>query len=111
MRPWLTSVRRVTLSVMAAAACGLGSIVPAPARAADYAPVPGDFHMAGFRFASGETLPDLRLHYWTLGTPTRNSSGHITNAIVLLHGTGGDENDLLPLGQAPGWTRRQGDCA
>ena len=95
MRPWLTSVRRVTLSVMAAAACGLGSIVPAPARAADYAPVPGDFHMAGVRFASGETLPDLRLHYWTLGTPTRNSSGHITNAIVLLHGTGGDGLSFL----------------
>jgi len=50
-----------------------------------------------FRFASGETLPELRLHYVTLGTAKRDTSGAITNGVVLLHGTSGSgQNWLLP---------------
>ena len=30
----------------------------------------GDFTVKDFKFASGETLPELRLHYRTLGTPS-----------------------------------------
>ena len=48
-----------------------------------------DFIIRDFRFASGETLPELRLHYITLGTPRRNAAGAITNGVLLLHGTGG----------------------
>lgn len=48
-----------------------------------------------FRFGSGETLPELRLHYLTLGEPHRNSSGQIDNAVLLLHGTGGNAHSLL----------------
>ncbi len=59
------------------------------AMAADYpAPVHGDFVLHDFRFASGEALPELKLHYFTVGTPTRDGQGRITNAALLLHGTG-----------------------
>jgi homoserine O-acetyltransferase len=60
------------------------------AQAAPYPePVQGDFALRNFRFASGDTLPELRLHYFTLGSPARNTEGRITNAVLLLHGTNG----------------------
>jgi homoserine O-acetyltransferase len=64
----------------------LGAIQPAPA-----APTisEGDFVIRNFAFASGETLPELRLHYRTLGTPRRDASGIVRNAILVLHGTTG----------------------
>ncbi len=48
-----------------------------------------------FKFGTGETLADLKLHYLTLGTAHRNSSGHVDNAVLLLHGTGGNAHSLL----------------
>jgi homoserine O-acetyltransferase/O-succinyltransferase len=48
-----------------------------------------------FRFGSGESLPELKLHYLTLGTPHRNAAGHTDNAVLLLHGTGGNAHSLL----------------
>lgn len=56
-----------------------------------------DFVLKAFRFSSGETLPELRIHYMTLGTPRRNAAGDITNAVLLLHGTSGSSRSwLLP---------------
>ncbi|MGD0989315.1 MAG: alpha/beta fold hydrolase [Candidatus Sulfotelmatobacter sp.] len=52
-------------------------------------PKEGDYVSRGFHFKSGETLPELRLHYATLGTPVRDSSGRVTNAVLILHGTSG----------------------
>lgn len=49
----------------------------------------GDFVIRNFRFASGEVLPELRLHYTTLGQPRRDRSGKMTNAVLMLHHTGG----------------------
>src|ERR1700719_4483680 len=48
-----------------------------------------------FRFGTGETLPELNLHYLTLGAPHRNAAGHVDNAVLLLHGTGGNRRTLL----------------
>jgi homoserine O-acetyltransferase len=48
-----------------------------------------------FKFGTGETLPELTLHYLTLGSPHRNAQGHVDNAILLLHGTGGNRYTLL----------------
>jgi homoserine O-acetyltransferase len=57
----------------------------------------GDYVIKDFRFADGETIPELRMHYMTLGTPRRNAAGEITNGVVLLHGTSGSgKNWLLP---------------
>jgi homoserine O-acetyltransferase len=47
-----------------------------------------DFIVKNFRFNTGEVLPELRLHYMTLGTVHRDA-GAIDNAILLLHSTGG----------------------
>ena len=52
----------------------------------------GDFLLKDFRFRSGETLPELRMHYTTLGNPHRNAVGEIDNAVMVLHGTGGAGN-------------------
>ena len=54
-----------------------------------------DFTIRDFRFKSGETLPALRIHYTTLGTPHRNASGAIDNAVMVLHGTGGTGHQFL----------------
>ena len=55
----------------------------------------GTVVLKDFRFGTGETLPELRLHYLTLGTPHRNASGQTDNAVLLLHGTGGNAHSLL----------------
>jgi len=49
----------------------------------------GTVPIAGFRFASGETLPDLHLYYRTIGRPRRDAAGVVRNAVLILHGTGG----------------------
>jgi len=60
------------------------------ASAADYpTPTEGDFTIRDFKFASGETLPELRIHYRTLGKPEKNAEGKTTNAILIMHGTTG----------------------
>lgn len=57
----------------------------------------GDYIIKDFRFGSGETLAELRMHYRTLGTAKRNAEGEIINGVVLLHGTSGSGNSwLLP---------------
>jgi len=60
-----------------------------------YTGVPGDYIAHDFHFGTGETLPELKLHYLTLGTPHRNAAGHVDNAVLLLHGTGGDAHTLF----------------
>jgi homoserine O-acetyltransferase len=58
--------------------------------AADYpAPTESDFTIRDFKFASGETLPELRLHYRTLGKPEKDAQGKTTNAVLIMHGTTG----------------------
>jgi homoserine O-acetyltransferase/O-succinyltransferase len=47
----------------------------------------GDYVARDFHFRSGEVLPELRLHYRTLGRPVSDANGHITNAVMILHGT------------------------
>jgi homoserine O-acetyltransferase len=55
----------------------------------------GEVTLPDFHFRSGETLPALRIHYATLGTPHRDASGHIDNAVMVLHGTGGSGRQFL----------------
>ena len=55
----------------------------------------GDFVIHNFRFQSGETLPELRMHYTTFGSPVKDASGRTTNAVLILHGTGGTGHQFL----------------
>lgn len=66
-----------------------------PASAASWPSKEGDFTIRDFRFRSGETLPELRIHYTTLGTPHRDAGGRIDNAVMVLHGTGGTGKQFL----------------
>jgi homoserine O-acetyltransferase len=68
---------------------------PAPPPAAHWPTQDGVYIARDFHFASGETLPELKLHYLTLGTPHRSPDGHVDNAVLLLHGTGGNAHTLL----------------
>src|SRR5687767_11260825 len=73
-------------------------LLAAPAAAqTDYAArlAEGDVVLRDFRFASGERLPELRIHYATLGTPHRDAAGRIDNAVMVLHGTGGSGRQFL----------------
>jgi homoserine O-acetyltransferase/O-succinyltransferase len=68
----------------------------ASATAASYPPpVEGDFVAADFHFASGESLPQLRIHYRTLGEPRMDAHGVVRNAVLILHGTGGSGASLV----------------
>ncbi|HET7873763.1 MAG TPA: alpha/beta fold hydrolase [Terriglobales bacterium] len=66
------------------------------ARAADHpAPTPGNFVVKDFTFKSGEKLGEVKLHYYTLGTPQKDASGKVRNAVLILHGTGGSGRQFL----------------
>jgi len=68
----------------------------ATARAADFpAPQDGTFLVKDFQFKSGERLAEVKLHYYTLGTPQKDSSGRVRNAVLILHGTGGSGRQFL----------------
>src|SRR5215472_1933902 len=70
--------------------------LPASAeQAAGPATTEGDYVAKNFKFRSGESLPELRLHYTTLGKPARDAQGRVTNAVLILHGTGGTGHQFL----------------
>jgi homoserine O-acetyltransferase len=54
-----------------------------------------DFIARDVHFTSGETLAEVKIHYATVGTPKRDASGAITNAVLILHGTGGSHKGFL----------------
>lgn len=67
-----------------------------PAFAAERWPVKrGDFTIRNFHFGDGETLTQLRIHYCTLGTPVRDASSKVRNAVLILHGTSGAGDNFL----------------
>ena len=58
--------------------------------AADYPPpTEGDYTIHNFKFTSGETLPELKIHYRTLGKVDKDANGNVTNAVLIMHGTTG----------------------
>src|SRR6186997_2130599 len=68
----------------------LSVLVASVAPAADYPTLTeGDFTIQDFKFQSGETLPELRIHYRTLGKPEKDAEGKTNNAVLIMHGTTG----------------------
>lgn len=74
-------------NLLAPLALLLASITPAQAQIESA--VEGDAVLKDFSFATGEKLSEIRMHYTTLGTPQRDAKGQISNAVMILHGTGG----------------------
>ena len=58
-------------------------------------PQEGNFIINNFHFQSGDTLPELRMHYMTMGQAARDANGRVTNAVLILHGTGGSGRQFL----------------
>src|ERR1700757_3031810 len=58
-------------------------------------PQEGDFVVHNFAFRSGEKLPEVRIHYATLGKPEKDAAGRTTNSFIILHGTGGTGKQFL----------------
>ena len=75
--------------VLSLCACvvAMGQSYPTPAQ--------GDFTIRDFKFESGESLAELKLHYRTIGTPVRDGSGVVRNAVLIMHGTGGSGQQFL----------------
>ncbi len=62
---------------------------------AKYPVTEGDYVARDFKFKSGERIPELRLHYGTLGKLKRDAQGRASNAVLILHGTGGSGGNFL----------------
>src|SRR6266566_3671757 len=59
------------------------------------APIEGDLVIPNFHFRSGESLPELKIHYRTIGTAKADTSGVVRNAVLIGHGTGGAGTQFL----------------
>lgn len=92
-----TSGRGVFFLLASAVILGLSASLPPPAFSAQGVPavVERDFIVRGFTFASGESMPEIRLHYRTLGTPRPDPDGVVRNGVLILHGTGGSGAGFL----------------
>src|SRR5947209_5558402 len=82
------------LALCAIAAIALPATT-APAGAADYpAPMVRDFIIKDFRLTGGAMLPEVRIHYRTIGKPRTDAQGAVRNAVLVLHGTPGPGRPL-----------------
>jgi homoserine O-acetyltransferase/O-succinyltransferase len=85
----------LTACVRGAALCLCAGAVQAEPAAGYATPVESDYVLRDFRFASGEVLPELRMHFTVLGKPRRDAHGKVSNAVLILHGVGGSGRSLL----------------
>jgi homoserine O-acetyltransferase/O-succinyltransferase len=83
-------IRQIMLAAVAAVATPATAQVDYAAKLSE-----GDAVLRDFRFSGGGKLEALRIHYATLGTPRRDRAGQITNAVMVLHGTGGSGRQFL----------------
>jgi homoserine O-acetyltransferase len=93
MQTRLTALAASLAVLIGAAFPAFAQTAPPPTVALQ--PHEADFVVHNFHFRSGETLPSMRLHYMTLGQPRRDATGRIANAVLILHGTGGDGHQFL----------------
>lgn len=75
-------MKKLMLMALLLCAC-----LAAPCQSEYPAPAESEYIINDFRFESGNTLPALKLHYYTIGSPRRDADGHINNAVLILHGT------------------------
>ncbi len=96
----MRALSRSILAILVAAAC-TAPAASAQSRARGQRPqtavTQGDYVIHGFRFDDGETIPELKLHYRTLGKLRTDANGHAVNAVYIMHGTTGwGGNFLVP---------------
>jgi homoserine O-acetyltransferase len=91
---WETSRSILIVASLYLATTCLGQQSPSPSTA-KLTPLEADYVSRNFHFKSGEILPELRLHYMTFGKAERDAKGKVTNAVLILHGTGGSGRQFL----------------
>jgi len=82
---WKACRRILLLTVLAC--CGSAAFSQQKEPLTAVPPKESDYAIKNFKFANGESLPEIKMHYTTIGTPQRDASGRVTNAVVVLHGT------------------------
>jgi homoserine O-acetyltransferase/O-succinyltransferase len=87
--------RSTRLALLASVIASMLSAARTSAQDRDASGAPGDFVMRDFHFADGSVLPELRIHYVTLGAPRRDAAGIVRNAVLILHGTTGNGEGFL----------------
>ena len=85
----------ISITATSALAQTMSSATQPVSAPSPYVGTPGDYVAYDFHFGTGETLTELKLHYLTLGTPHHDAAGHVDNAVLLLHGTGGNAHTLF----------------
>jgi homoserine O-acetyltransferase len=93
-------VLALVLTILLAPTLATSAAAAAPqvmTQAANSQPKPKDalVDIHDFVFDDGQSLPSLKLHYLTLGTPRRDASGAIINAVLMLPGTGSSSADFV----------------
>jgi homoserine O-acetyltransferase len=88
-------LKRLVLLLVAVLAAALFAAAGRAQQASTFPNKEGDYVAHDFKFRSGESLAEVKLHYTTLGEPTRDAQGHVTNAVLVLHGTGGSGRQFL----------------
>jgi homoserine O-acetyltransferase len=92
---FLGQIARWATALLPAALILTGNATAATPPSTPPTPVVGDYVIKGFTFTSGETLPELRIHYLTLGKPVKDARGMVRNAVLIGHGTGGSADNFL----------------
>jgi homoserine O-acetyltransferase len=87
-----TLISACAISAVCCLAVGKTGAAPAPDSSR---PLEGDFIIHDFHFDSGETLPEVRMHYTFFGRPHKDAQGRVTNAVLILHGTSGSGHSLV----------------
>jgi homoserine O-acetyltransferase len=85
----------ISACAIAAALCGMAGTAGAAPGPDSSRPREGDFVIHDFHFDSGEMLPEVRMHYTYFGRPHKDAQGHVSNAVLMLHGTGGSGHSLV----------------
>jgi homoserine O-acetyltransferase len=88
---WTRRLLGLGLGLAMAACAGLAMAQPAAQPAAQPSPRTGTWVVRDFRFHTGAVLPELRLHYTTVGEPTGEP-------VLVLHGTAGTGTGMLAPG-------------
>lgn len=87
---------RTLVALVAAVLCA----TPAFTQSTYPAPVDGDFVARGYLFASGDQIPEIKIHYRTVGAPRKDADGVVRNGVLILHGTGGTGAGFLSASYA-----------
>ena len=87
----ITFYSACAIAVLVCFSCGAARGADAPIAR----PIENDYVIRDFHFASGETMPELRVHYTIFGKPRKDALGKVTNAVLIMHGTGGSGRSLI----------------